>query len=223
MFSILRPSLIYTDISSEITEHDEDHDAEEWSYSEKMVLRGALDTSYREHSLDVYWLYDDSLQRIGLAEHDSEDHSIFKTLWFYDTPYGTLLQEPNWISTNTTLWSKLSPEAYQDLMDEDFESVVAKCNGRVVTPTHIKTGFPDIYMCEICKRSNCTSKKQKLVFSKTPLFIDESYIIYEPPSSSTVWHRLGLRSDASEKKQTELKQQHPEQTDVQLQESLAEP
>lgn len=221
MFSILRPSLIYTDISPEITEHDEDHDAEEWSYSEKMVLRGALDTSYREHSLDVYWLYDDSLQRVGLAEHDSDDHSIFKTLWFYDTPYGTLLQEPDWKTTNTTLWSKLTPEAYQDMMDEEFEIVIGNCKGRVVIPSYIKTGFPDFYVCESCKSSKCNSEKQKIVLSNSPIFIDESYIIYTPPASSTVWQRLALQHDASEKK-LELQQLHLEQTDVQLQESVEE-
>ena len=217
MFSILRPSLIYNDISPEITEHDEDHDAEEWSYSERMVLRGSLDTSYREHSLDVYWLYDDSLQRIGLAEHESDNHSVFKTLWFYDTPYGTLLQEPNWKSTNTTLWSKMGPEAYQDMMDEEFEIIIRTCRGRVVIPSYIKTGFPDLYVCEKCNSEKCNSEKQKIVLSNTPFFIDDSYIIYIPPVNSTVWQRL-LRHGASEP-MPELPLQHPEQTDVPLQES----
>ena len=80
MFSILRPSLLYTDISPDIAEHDEDHDASEWAYSERTVFRGALDGSYKNDGLDVYWLYDDDLNRVGLAEHESEDHSMIRHL-----------------------------------------------------------------------------------------------------------------------------------------------
>jgi hypothetical protein len=78
MYSLLRPSLLYTDISPDIAEHDEDHDASEWAY-EKTVFRGALDGSYKHEGLDIYWLYDDDLNRIGLAEHESDDHSCFKS------------------------------------------------------------------------------------------------------------------------------------------------
>jgi hypothetical protein len=58
MFSLLRPSLIYTDISPEIVHHDIDADAEEWVYDQKTVLKGSADPNYT--SLNVYWLYDDN-------------------------------------------------------------------------------------------------------------------------------------------------------------------
>ena len=217
MFSILRPSLIYTDISPDVVEHDEDHDAEEWSYSDRTVYRGALDLTYRDHGIDVYWLYDDSLQRIGLAEHESDNHSIFRTLWFYDTPFGTLLQEPDWVKGGS-LFEKLSPEAYQDLLDEDFETIVLHCNGRIVTPTYIKTGLPDIYVCETCNTrsftptSHCSIKKS--IDPRSLLFMDESYVLYTPPSSTTTWKRMGLRYDAFEQPHSlsSQQQQPPEQT-----------
>jgi len=62
MFSLLKPSLVYKDISPDVTDQDEDYDASEWTYSGRNVYRGALDRSYSQWNLDVYWLYDDSLQ-----------------------------------------------------------------------------------------------------------------------------------------------------------------
>ena len=96
MYSILRPELIYQNVSADILEHDEDYDASEWSYSGKQVYRGALDRSYTKWNLDIFWLYDESLQRVGLAEHESDDPSIFEVLWFHDNPFGTLLYKASY-------------------------------------------------------------------------------------------------------------------------------
>jgi hypothetical protein len=192
MYSILRPSLIYTDISPDITEHDEDHDAAEWSYSDKTVLRGALDASYKNDGLDVYWLYDDDLNRIGLAEHESEDHSRFKTLWFRDTPFGTLFQE-DW-KAGESLFTKLTPEAYQDVVDSD---ILLKGVNRIILPRYITHGLPDIYECSCGKSFSpmCSAVKKPVVITD-PLFVDDSFVIYYPPVDSKVWSKLGLLRDA---------------------------
>jgi hypothetical protein len=186
MFSKLRPSLIYKDISTDISEHDEDYDASEWSYSGKQVFRGRLDTSYREHNLDVYWLYDEKLLRTGLAEHDSDDHSIFKVLWYYDNQFGTLLQEDGWEKTDKTLWSLMTNEAYQDTSEED---IYLKCSGKIITLENIMNGFPDIYECDECKKksfslTSCKSMKKKIIEFSDPFFIDSSFIIYNKPLNS---------------------------------------
>jgi hypothetical protein len=76
MFSILRKGLIYKDISPDILEHDEDIDADQWVYDDKDVYRGTFDPRYTEHNLKVYWLYDDNLNRVGLAEHDIDNQKI---------------------------------------------------------------------------------------------------------------------------------------------------
>ena len=192
MYSILRPTLLYTDISPDIAEHDEDHDASEWAY-EKTGFRGALDGSYKNEGLDVYWLYDEELNRIGLAEHESDDHSIFKTLWFRESPFGTLFQE-DW-KTKESIFSMMTSEAYQDCIDSD---ILLKASNRVITPEYILKGFPDIYECACGKSFSpmCSAVKKKVVITN-PLFIDDSYIIYEPPKDSVVWSKLGLQRDAS--------------------------
>ena len=57
MFSILRHPLVYKNISSEITELDEDYDASEWSYNGRNVYRGALDSTYtKNYSLDILYV-----------------------------------------------------------------------------------------------------------------------------------------------------------------------
>jgi hypothetical protein len=197
MFSILRPSLLYTDISPDIAEHDEDHDAAEWAYSDRTVFRGALDVSYKNEGLDVYWLYDDDLNRVGLAEHESDDHSVFKTLWFRDSPFGTLLQE-DW-KAGESIFTMLSSEAYQDCVDSD---ILLKGSHRIITPKYITNGLPEIYECSCGKSfSPMCSAVKKVVEITYPLFIDDSFIMYQPPPDSKVWSRLGLLHDASVQKQ----------------------
>lgn len=204
MFSKLRPSLLYTDISPDIAEHDEDHDASEWAYSDRTVFRGALDCSYKTDGLDVYWLYDDDLNRVGLAEHESEDHSVFKTLWFKDSPFGTLLQE-DW-TAKESVFTLLSSEAYQDCVDSD---ILLKGSHRIITPKYVMHGLPEIYECSCGKSfSPMCSAVKKMVNITDPIFIDDSFIMYQPPPDSSVWSRLGLQHDASVQEQ-ELQEQTP--------------
>lgn len=207
MFSVLRPSLLYTDISLDIAEHDEDHDASEWAYSDKMVFRGSLDGSYKTQGLDVYWLYDDNLNRIGLAEHETNDHSIFETLWFKDTPFGTLLQE-DW-TADGSLFSKMTPEAYQDSTEMN---ILLKARNRLVTPDYVANGLPDVYECS-CGASfsptACASVKKKVSITE-PIFVDESFIMYRPPPNSAVWSRLGLpQCGASDQEQEQTQVESP--------------
>lgn len=182
MYSILRPDLVYTNVSADILEHDEDYDASEWSYSGKQVYRGAVDRSYTKWNLDVYWLYDDSLQRTGLAEHDMDDPSIFEVLWFRDTPFGTLLQE-DW-TAGETLYSLMTPEAYQDA---SVGNVMLKLHGRLVTPDYVIHGIPEAWECTECgtrsfSQFECKSVK-KIEVSSNPFFVDESLIIYTPSNT----------------------------------------
>ena len=205
MYSVLRPSLLYTDISPDIAEHDEDHDAAEWAYSDRTVFRGALDASYKNDGLDVYWLYDDDSNRIGLAEHESEDHSRFKTLWFRESPFGTLLQE-DW-KAGESIFTLLTPEAYQDVIDSD---ILLKGSHRIITPKYITDGLPELYECTCGKSfSPMCSAVKKVVNITDPLFIDDSFIMYKPPVDSKIWSRLGLQRDACVQEQEVPQQQTP--------------
>lgn len=189
MISSLRPNLIYKDISTEIIEHDDDIDADEWVYENKTVFRGTFDPQYLKNNLKVYSLYDDNLKRIGLAEHDVDDDTVFNVLWFRDNAFSTLYQNNKWKSTEKTLWSKISHEAYSDCLEDDFNSIFDKClysKYRLVTPIMI-IEQPKIYECTKCgKRSisplkKCNSIQELPYFSTdvTYIFIDDSFIIYE--------------------------------------------
>lgn len=217
MFSILRPSLVYTDLSPDIAEHDEDHDASEWSYSDKMVYRGSLVAEYKKHGLDVYWLYDDTLQRIGLAEHESDNHAVLETLWFKDTSFGTLLQE-DWM-IGESVYTLLSPEAYQDVISKDL---LLQAHTRVITPEYIINGLPTVYECScgvfFSPRAGCTSVKKTVQITE-PIFIDTSGIMYYPPTNSTVWSKLGLQQHDAVPSERVL----PVQEQLPLQEALPEP
>lgn len=189
MFSLLRKGLIYKNVSSDIVEHDLDIDADQWSYDEKDVYRGSLDPEYLSHNLNVYWLYDDDSKRIGLAEHDADDPVLFKSLWFHDNSYATLFQDNSWKSTNTTLWSKLSNEAYQDCLDTDFKTVSHKAlnSGILLVTPDMLINKPDLYTCKVCSKKSLMASDNchealisNLDFSQfSILFLDDDFVVYE--------------------------------------------
>jgi hypothetical protein len=193
MFSILRPHLIYEDISSDIVEHDIDCDAEEWSYNGKDVYRGLIDQKYIDENLHVYWLYDDNSKKVGLAEHESNSPEIFRALWIYENnPFATLYQNLEWKETDTTLWSKLSNEAYQDCLDKDFKNVfddALKNNTLILTPSKLKEDF-FIYECEKCNHKSFLAMNGHSSVKKihhvdlnhySILFLDDSLLLFDPP------------------------------------------
>jgi hypothetical protein len=210
MYSGLK-DFLYTDLSRDITEQDEDHEASEWVYSDKTVFRGALDVSYREYGLDVFSLYNDDSERVGIAEHSADNRAEFKVLWFHDNPWNTLFQE-EW-KQDGTIFSKLSAEAYQDSIDDDLLLLGHK---RLVLPEYIYKGFPDVYECScslsFSQTKPCQTKKK--VHVTEPIFIDESFITYIPPANSKVWSKLGLQRVSSFGEQVE----HLQQLQVEIQE-----
>lgn len=199
MFSILRTSLVYK-VNTDVADHDDDVDAEEWSYNGLPVWRGTLDVSFREHDIDVYWLYNDTSDCIGLAEHDSNDQTIFNVLLYKDSPFGTLFQE-DW-TRKQTLWSMLTSEAYQDYLDSSVKDIILASNGRIITPDML-VSMPEVFYCTRCNKKSfemfeCTDVKKK-PFGPilNPLFMDDSYVIYEPPPDSSVWSILQLGASPS--------------------------
>lgn len=215
MFSLLRKGLLYKNISSDIVEHDLDIDADQWSYDGRDVYKGSLDPQYIEHSLNVYWLYDDNSRRVGLAEHESEDMAQFKCLWFYDNPFATLFQDTNWKSTGKTVMSLLSSEAYQDCLETDFELLYDQCltsNMLLVSPEMLmKT--PKLFTCEKCGKKSLTEMNvcssalvSDIVFNDfSVLFIDESFVIYEKSTQDP------QQPDACEQEQPEVLAQSADQ------------
>lgn len=192
MLSILRKGLVYKDISPDIVEHDLNTDAEQWSYDDRDVYRGTFDPRYTAHGLNVYWLYDDNLNRVGLAEHEASEPEVFKSLWFHENPFATLTQDINWKSTGKTLWSRMSSEAYQDCLDEDFATVRERAlnsNVLLVTPKFLIEP-PTVTLCSKCNKKgfgnqHCRSPTIVLDISQfSKLFIDDDFIIHEVSDKS---------------------------------------
>ena len=198
MLSRLRKGLIYTDTDPDVLDHDDDLDAEMYTYEKRQVYRGRYDPRYSKEDLDVHWLYDENSKRVGLVEYESADFSVFSILWYYDNPYSTLLQEPEWKSENKTLWSMLSNEAYQDCLESDFKNVVELSLGspyRLVFPSTIGTTY-EYYECPKCNKKtlsmegNCSALKKVTPSSYSILFLDESFIVYTAPADSRIWSIL---------------------------------
>ena len=211
MLSRLRP-LIYTDIDPDVLEHDDDLDAELNTFEDRELYRGRIDPRYTSLDLDVHWLYDDDGKRVGLAEYDTNDFSKNSVLWFRENTWSTLLQE-DWKSQEKTLWSMMSNEAYQDCLEDDFETVIERTkNGPY---------------CLVFPGDVIKSKKTELPV----LFLDDSFVLYDFPKSSRIWDLLWItppespqaQPDASAEAQEEV-QEHPHHLDQEPQtESLQQP
>jgi hypothetical protein len=216
MYSILKPNILYTDLSRDIIELDEDHEASEWVYSDKpseKFFRGALDTQYQD--LHIFSLYNNDSERVGIVEHLADNRAEFKTLWFSENPWNTLFQE-EWIK-GPTLYSFLSPEAYQDSTDMNL---LLKGHERLVLPQYIYEGIPSVYECKcslsFSKTRNCQTKKKVL---REPFFIDDSFITYSAPKDSKVWSKLDLQLHASSVEE-EVQSHQQDQVEIQQVESL---
>jgi hypothetical protein len=224
MFSLLRKGLVYKNTSSDIVEHDLDIEADQWSYDGKDVYRGSLDSEYMHHKLNVYWLYDDNSKRVGLAEHDVDEPEIFKALWFRENPYAMLYQDDSWKSTEKTLWSKLSNEAYQDCLENDFKTVsdLAVTSGTLLITPELLINNPDLYSCEKCGKKSLiklnicsTTSVSILDFNQFSfLFLDDNFVIYE---------KLTPPCDASEQERQEEQPESADQTESSGEEHLPNP
>ena len=228
MFSRLRPTLCYKNLSPEIANHDQDIDADEWDYNGRIVYRGLVDKEYNSHGLSVYWLYDSDLKRVGLSEHEKDNEEKFEALWFRENEFSTLLQE-DWVSLDKTIWSHLSAEAYQDCLEDDFTNVIDRTlssSTRLVTPSIIQS-LPTVYECEKCNKKsisgmkNCSTVKKTYLTSNSILFVDSNYVLFVPPPNSSVWSTLGLQPPSygvtsSSPQPEELPEQAPQQESPQV-------
>jgi hypothetical protein len=231
MYSKLRPSLCYKNISPEIAPHDQDIDAEEWDYNGRIVYRGNVDPNYISDKLSVYWLYDSDLNRVGLSEHETEDETKFESLWIRGDEFSTLLQE-DWTSLDKTIWSILSPEAYQDCLEDDFSTIVERVltsDTRLISPSMVEKQ-PDVNECERCGKKSiselkgCSTVKKNYIISNRILFIDSNFIIYVPPVNSSIWSKyLHLPMPSYDEKLSSLVEETLQPEEPRQLDSLLEP
>ena len=230
MQSIRRPGLIYTDINPDILDHDDDVDAESFVLRDETVYRGVIDPRYTVHNLDVQWLYNDLSEKIGLIEYETDDRTQFSELRFYGNPYATFFQEPNWKTTNQTVWTRMPNEAYQDCLETDFQNLVdmsLKGSTRIVLPHMLQNTPTTIYECVDCGKrtlsrpTGCPAVKKLTFLSSSILFLDDSYVIYEPPTDSAVWKLFRTEQQCASSSVPSPKE--PEQERAQAQETHPNP
>jgi len=190
MFSILNPSFVYRDVSTDVTENDIDVVSDLWNIDGQEVYRGSRDPRYTH--ANVYWLYDEGLARVGCSEHDKHEHTNFHVLWFDESPFSTLFQE-RW-TTQDEIWNVLPKHVVELFLSKGWttpELFLEQClqdEIRIVTPSMITNGFPTVYACPSCgmkklHQVGCITKPQKLTFPKKEkvFFVDDDLVVYLPP------------------------------------------
>jgi hypothetical protein len=229
MYSILAPEFVYTDISPDITENDIDVVSDLWVMDGREVYRGGRDPRYTH--ANVYWLYDQDLQRVGCSEHALDNPGDVRLLWFQEDEFGTLFQEDGW-TTSGDLWSRLPKAPFERFLNEGWttiDSFLEQClHGplRILTPEMI-IQRPTVYTCVKCgKRSLrqspfCTNVETPLDLPalEKVLFVDSDFILHTPPPDSEVFTRLRLRSggDSQQASQAQEPVQEPAQAQEQEQ------
>ena len=226
MFSLLNPTCVYTDIGRDITETDIDVVSDLWDMDGREVYRGARDPRYTH--ANVYWLYNENLERVGLTEHSTSDHAEFRILWFKDSEFGTLLQEDGW-TKQEDIWSFLSPQAFNLLVNREAANLRGLQEHALYGPARFVTldmirNVPKVYTCSVCKRKSfqlqkgCTMTPTPLDFpdKEKVLFVDDDFIVHRPPSSSAVWSylltpSLPVRDDDSSKAQPQQAQEQAQE------------
>ena len=200
MFSLLKPDFVYTDTGRDITENDIDVVSDLWDMDGREVYRGSRDPRYTH--ANVYWLYDDNLERVGLTEHSTADHADFRILWFKDSDFGTLLQEDGW-EKKEDVWSLLPPQAFNLLVNREAANLRGLQEHCLYGPSRFVTldmvrKIPDVYTCSVCKRkslkprSGCsmTALPLDIPEKEKVFFVDDDFIVHVPPPTSSVWSRL---------------------------------
>ena len=200
MESELVPGFFYTDTGRDITEHDLDIVSDLWTIDGHEVYRGSRDPGY-SHA-QVYWLYSEDLDRVGLSEHRLTDQADFRVLWFRDTDFGTFLQEDGW-ERGEDLWSSLPRTVFDRFVNEGWTTPLAfleQClHGpvRVVTPSMLRS-LPTVHVCTSCGRRSlsahpgCQTVPEPLDIPTTEkvFFLDDDMIVHRPPPTSRVWDLL---------------------------------
>lgn len=205
MESLLVPGFIYTDISPDITETDIDVVSDLWTMDEREVYRGTRDPRYTH--ANVYWLYDEDLQRVGCAEHALDNAGDMRLLWFHESPFATLLQEDGW-TIEGDLWSRIPQAPFERFLNEGWttvESILEQCLAgplRIVTPAMLVTP-PTVYTCATCGRKSLRPVPRCAMIAapmdvpqlEKVLYVDEELLLHRPPQGSIAVTRLQRPGD----------------------------
>jgi len=217
MQSELIPGFVYRDTGRDITESDLDVISDLWNMDGREVYRGSRDPRYTH--ANVYWLYSESLERVGLCEHDLSDHAEFRILWFRETEFGTYLQEDGWEQSDD-VWSHIPRHAFDRCINEGWTTPSTFLEQCLHGPVRLFTvemidSPPKVYGCSKCGKKSlypiptCSTSESYLDFPDTQkvFFVDSDMILYTPPPSSRVWDILTRRPSRAGDSQPVLEQE----------------
>ena len=203
MQSELVPGFVYRDIGTDITETDIDVVSDLWTIDGREVYRGSKDPRYTH--ANVYWLYSENLERVGLSEHRVTDQADFRVLWMREDEFGTFLGEDGW-EREEDLWSQLPRHVFDRFVNEGWtvpEAFLEQClHGptRVITVGMLER-LPTVYTCTKCGKKSlkpskgCTMTEAPLDFPQREkvFFVDFDMVVHRPPVASHVWNLLTPR------------------------------
>lgn len=198
MYSILNPNVVYQDTSPDVTEHDIDVVSDLWDIDGREVYRGARDPRYTH--ANVYWLYNEDLERVGCAEHNKKDQADFRVLWFRESEFGTLLQE-DW-TIGETVWSHFPRQVFERAINEGWTNPKDLLERCLYGPVRVFTWqdvvqLPVVYACSKCRLKSlqpikCSTEKAvvEVPDRSKVYFIDSDLMVHIPPKDSRVWLRM---------------------------------
>jgi hypothetical protein len=139
-----------------------------------------------------------------LVEHSKIDHAVFRILWYYDSDFGTLVQEDGW-KMGQDLWSTIPRAVFDRFVNEGWttaEAFLEQClHGpmRIVTVDMIHHR-PLVYTCSKCGKKSlkehpgCEMTSAPLDFPQKEkvFFVDDDLIVNLPPPTTCLWYRLGF-------------------------------
>ena len=132
---------------------------------------------------------------------------MFHILWYYESDFGTLLQEEGWTCAYD-VWSRLPRSVFDRFINESWttnETFLEQClRGPVrILTVDMMRGLPMVYTCSKCGRKclkpvegcEMTATQMDLPDKKKLFFLDADMVVHVPPRNSTVWARLGFKPE----------------------------
>ena len=166
-------------VDKTIADIDVDYEAEEVLLNGVSYYCGQLDPDY-----NVQWLYSEEGTRVGCLEKEN-------VLWYYDNPWGTFLQEDGWSVHDQSIWSRMTPAAYEECFRRGWSTIdtLQKQTSMMLLRLEdvMQEEYPDTYVHCKCGKTHRNQKRVLTPFNV--ICVDDDGVIYIPPTSTSLFKR----------------------------------